>query len=142
MTEERRPKVGVGVLVFKDGKLLLGQRKNAHGAGEFAGPGGHVEFGETFEECAQREVREETGIEIKNIRVIGLSNLIWSDRQYADVAVAADWASGEPKVCEPDKCASWDWYDLEKLPENIFGGVLLYIKALKTDKFYVGTKRL
>ena len=45
-----RPKVGVGVMVFKDGKILLAKRKGSHGAGEYAFPGGHLEFGESFEQ--------------------------------------------------------------------------------------------
>lgn len=41
MTEEPKPKVGVGVLIVKDGKILMSRRKNAHGAGQLAFPGGH-----------------------------------------------------------------------------------------------------
>ena len=57
-----RPKVGIGVLVFNDlNQLLLGRRTSAHGEGEFGPPGGHLEFGESFEDCAIREVKEEAG---------------------------------------------------------------------------------
>ncbi len=45
--ENKRPKVGLGVLIFKDGKVLLGKRKGAHGEGTWCPPGGHLEFGET-----------------------------------------------------------------------------------------------
>ena len=60
--EDKRPKVGVGVFVFKDGKILLGKRKNAHGAGTWSFPGGHIELFEELYECAYRELREETGL--------------------------------------------------------------------------------
>lgn len=63
-----RPQIGVGVLIFRENQLLLGKRKNAHGDGAWAAAGGHLEFGESPEECATREVLEETGIRIKNIR--------------------------------------------------------------------------
>jgi 8-oxo-dGTP diphosphatase len=66
--DDSRPKVGVGVMVLKNGKVLIGKRKGAHGAGEWAWPGGHLEYMESFEDCARREVMEETGIEIHNIR--------------------------------------------------------------------------
>ena len=53
---EQRPYVGLGVLVLRDDKVLIGQRLNSLGAGEYALPGGHLEFGEELEECAAREV--------------------------------------------------------------------------------------
>jgi ADP-ribose pyrophosphatase YjhB (NUDIX family) len=59
------PCVGVGVIVLRDGLVLLGQRIGSHGAGTWALPGGHLEFGETVEQCAAREVLEETGLDIE-----------------------------------------------------------------------------
>ena len=64
---DERPKVGVGVIIIKDGKVLLGKRKNAHGEGSWSFPGGHLEFNEELFDCAKREVLEETGIKIKNL---------------------------------------------------------------------------
>ena len=58
------PKVGVGVLIVHDGKALLHKRKGKHGPGLWSGPGGHLETGETFTQCAVREIYEEAGIEI------------------------------------------------------------------------------
>ncbi|PIN92058.1 hypothetical protein CO154_01270 [Candidatus Pacearchaeota archaeon CG_4_9_14_3_um_filter_31_7] len=52
------PKVGVGVIVIKDNKVLLGKRKNAHGEGSLCFPGGHLEFNEKVEDAAEREVFE------------------------------------------------------------------------------------
>jgi 8-oxo-dGTP diphosphatase len=46
MDEIKRPKVGVGVIIKKDGKVLMGKRKNAHGDGTWSFTGGHLEFGE------------------------------------------------------------------------------------------------
>ena len=104
------PLVGIGVLVLRDGKTLLHKRKRAHGAGEYASPGGHLEYMEGFEECARREVREESGIEIANVRFQYLSNItVWEPRHYVHIGLAADWKSGEPQVLEPEKCESWGW---------------------------------
>ena len=62
------PRVGVGVIIKKDGQVLVGKRKASHGAGCWHFPGGHLEFNETWEECARRETKEEVGIKIKNIK--------------------------------------------------------------------------
>ena len=113
-------KVGVGVLIFKDGKILLGKRLGAHGAGEYAGPGGHLEYMESIEECAKRETLEETGIVIGNVRFLCLSNLKqYAPKHYIDIGVVADWVSGDPKVIEPEKVESWDWYALDAIPEPL-----------------------
>ncbi|MFA6436752.1 MAG: NUDIX domain-containing protein [Candidatus Paceibacterota bacterium] len=121
MDQNDKPKVGVGVMIFKDGKFLLGKRKGSHGEGEYAFPGGHLEYMESFEDCARREVREECGIEIKNIRFQFLANVIaYAPKHYVHIGLLADFKSGEPKVLEPEKCESWDWYDLNNLPQPLF----------------------
>lgn len=68
MMTDQRPLVGIGMMILKEGKVLLGKRKGAHGAGEYAFPGGQLEHPESFEDCARRETREESGIEITNLR--------------------------------------------------------------------------
>ena len=60
--EEKIPRVGLAVIIKKEGKVLLGKRKNSHGNNTWNFPGGHLEFGEDFEDCALREVKEETGL--------------------------------------------------------------------------------
>ena len=107
-----RPLIGVAVIVIKDGKVLLGRRKNAHGDGTWAFPGGHLEFNESIEECARREIFEETGIAIKNLRYGPYTNDIFEKegRHYVTLFVLADYASGDPRVKEPDKCEEWQWY--------------------------------
>jgi 8-oxo-dGTP diphosphatase len=135
--EEQKPKVGVGILIFKDGKILLGKRKGSHGEGEYAFPGGHLEYMESFEDCAKREIAEECGIEVENIRFEFLANLVkYAPKHYIHIGLMADWKSGEPKVLEPDKCESWTWYNIDNLPEPIFEACKLSIEAYKTNNNY------
>ncbi len=137
MSEEQRPKVGVGVMVIKDGKILLGKRKNAHGDGAYAWPGGHLEYMESIVECAKREAKEEAGIEIDNVRFLRLLNFKdYAPKHYIDIALIADWKSGEPVVCEPDKCEGWDWYDSQNLPQPLFGALPTYFEALETGRTF------
>jgi 8-oxo-dGTP diphosphatase len=136
-SSENRPKVGIGVMVIKDGRVLLGKRKGSHGQGEYAWPGGHMEYMESFEGCAKREVMEETGIEITAIRFLRLLNLkTYTPKHYVDIGLMAQWKSGEPKIMEPEKCEGWGWYDIDDLPKPLFGTIESYIEAYKTGRNY------
>ena len=65
--EKNKPRVGLGVLIFNSkNQILLGKRIGSHGESTWAPPGGHLEFGESFEACATREAFEETGLKILN----------------------------------------------------------------------------
>ncbi len=138
---ENQIKIGVGVMIWKDGKVLMGRRKGSHGAGEYAFPGGHLEYMESFEDCARREVREEAGIEIKNIRFNCFTNVTsHKPKHYVHIGLVADWAAGEPEVREPDKLENWDWYLLENLPTPIFDFCLFGFDAYKTGKNFYDKK--
>jgi len=90
---------------------------------------------ESFEECAKREVMEETGMEIQNIRFLRLLNLKdYAPKHYVDIGLISDWKSGEPKVMEEDKTEGWDWYDADKLPEPLFSTIPTYFEAYETGR--------
>jgi 8-oxo-dGTP diphosphatase len=136
-SEQNRPKVGIGIMIMKDGKVLLGKRKGSHGQGEYAWPGGHLEYMESFEECAKRETMEEAGIEISDITFLRLVNLkTYAPKHYVDIGLMAQWKSGEPKVMEPEKLEEWGWYDMDNLPTPLFGTIESYIEAYKTGRNY------
>ena len=135
--QEERVRVGVGVMILKNNKVLLGIRKGSHGAGEYAFPGGHLEYMESFEECARREVREETGMEIGELEFSLLANIKeYKPKHYVHVGLIAKWVSGEPRVMEPDKCEGWAWYDLDNLPEGVFGPAGLAFEAMRSWEEY------
>lgn len=135
--DEDKPRVGVGVMIFRDGKVLLGRRRGSHGAGEYAFPGGHLDYMESFEECARRETREECGIEIANIRFQFIANVKkYGAKHYVHIGLIADWKSGEAELLEPEKCESWDWYDMATPPEPIFEFCRLAYEARRTGQNY------
>lgn len=135
--EKNKVRVGIAVMIVKDGKILLGKRKGSHGAGEYAGPGGHLEHMESIEGCARRETLEEAGIEIENVRFLKITNLkSYSPKHFIEIGLFADWKAGEPRVLEPDRTENWDWYDLDALPTPIFTSIPNYIEAYKTGKAF------
>jgi 8-oxo-dGTP diphosphatase len=137
MDEASRPKVGVGVMILKDGKALISQRMASHGKGEFQFVGGHLEHLESFEECARRETFEETGLEIANIRFQYLANTThFALKHYVHVALTADWHSGEPQHLEPEKNGPWQWYALEDLPEPLLLFSQLHVRSMREGVSY------
>ncbi|GKZ30584.1 hypothetical protein AbraIFM66950_009661 [Aspergillus brasiliensis] len=101
------PRVGVGVFVINHkGQIVLGQRKSSHGAGTWALPGGHLEFNESFESCAAREVLEETGLEVRDIRFLTATNDVMRDegKHYVTVFMGCSVVGedAQPEVSELD----------------------------------------
>ncbi|MBW3568592.1 NUDIX domain-containing protein [Candidatus Parcubacteria bacterium] len=131
-SKPKRPFVGIGVLVQKDGKYLLGKRVGEHGRNTWSVPGGHLEFGETFEDCAVREVLEETGVKIKNIKLLATVNNVFKNEHHHSITifVVCDWASGEPRTIESDKFTDVGWYKLAEHPKPLF----LPVQELKKSK--------
>ena len=134
MAEESRPRVGIGVIVRKGNRILLGRRRGSHGAGEYASPGGHLEHLEGLEECCVREVAEETGVTIRDVRFLRVMNVTdYAPRHYVDLAFVAEWAAGEPEVREPDKVEAWGWYPLDALPSPLFATMESALAALRGE---------
>jgi len=117
-----RPGVGVGVLIKSEGKILLQRRTGAHGEGTWSLPGGHLEFGETPEQTAIREAKEEVNADIKNIRVVGLTNDVMraDDKHYITIFVEAEYVGGEIKIAEPHRTTEIRWCDPTNLPTPLF----------------------
>lgn len=115
-------RVGVGVFVLKDGTFLLQRRQSSHGEGTWSLPGGHLEFGESFEDAARREVKEESDLNIKNVRFAAVTNDIFAEekKHYTTIWLLSEWESGELKNMEPAKCTAQEWHTLDDLPSPLF----------------------
>ena len=116
------PIVGVGVIVLRNGLVLLGERIGSHGSGTWAPPGGHLEFGESVEQCAAREVLEETGLQLQDIKAGPYSSDLFASEQkhYVTLFVIASSSEGEAEVLEPTKCSRWHWFRWSELPAPLF----------------------
>lgn len=122
--------VGVGVMILREGRILLGKRNDdpekadseLHGEGTWTMPGGKVEFGESFEEAAVREVLEETGLAVnkESLRLISVSNDKAEDAQFVTLGFLCEDVFGEPETMEPQEIVEWKWFELSKYPLNVF----------------------
>jgi len=131
------PRVGVGVIVMRDGKFLLGKRRNAYGDGEWALIGGKLDHGESIENCARREIREESGMEIQNVRFGSLMNSIkYPPKHFLAIGMLADWKSGEPQIFPEEKISEWGWFGFDKLPQPMFYDSLVVIEGHLAGKFF------
>lgn len=135
------PRVGIGVMIQNEkDQVLLGLRQGSHGDGEWAFPGGHLEFGETIYETAKREVKEETGLDVNEFKLISVADemrYIKTDgKHYLNIGIMAKHDGGEPQVMEPEKCKEWRWFSLNNLPTILLEGTELVIKNFKAGKIY------
>ncbi len=119
------PRVGVAIIVLYKGKILLGKRKNLAGNGHYACPGGHLEYGESIEQCAIRELKEETGITPDNLRFYKIKDTLIPElnRHYVTIFMVSDYNGDEISNMEPDMCEGWDWFDLDNLPKPTFNSI-------------------
>lgn len=122
-------RTGVSVIVMHpdgSGRVLVGVRKGSHGAGTLAFPGGHLEFGEDWWQCALREVKEETDLDLAGPesgsasapRFVGATNDLFVSasgppKQYTTIFLRCQVRSdsAELRLMEPHKCEAWQWVD-------------------------------
>jgi len=130
MEEKKKVGVGVGIMLLKGGKVLLGKRNDdpekadseLSGEGTWTMPGGKMEFGESLEEAAMREVLEETGIIIDKdkLRIISLSNDMTEKAHFVTIGFLYEGDVDEPETMEPEEITEWKWFEMAKYPLNIF----------------------
>ncbi|NGX50836.1 MAG: Phosphatase NudJ [Chlamydiae bacterium] len=128
------PRVGISSMVLKEGKVLLGRRVGSSGAGSWATPGGHLEYGETVEGGAARELLEETGLIAKTLHRGPYSNNLIEHHHYVTLFVFITKFEGEPICLEPQKCEGWEWFDWDDLPEPLIPGMQTLVKEFGLEK--------
>lgn len=116
------PQIGVGVLLWRDKKVLLGERINVDGSRCWQFPGGSLEPGESVSECARRELMEEAGLKLHEMRLLGFTDEPFEieNNSYITLLVSGLYESGEARAREPDKCVQWKWFDYLDLPAPLF----------------------
>ena len=144
--EKKRVGAGFGVVILNDrGEVLLGKRhpdpdkadSAFRSAGEWSLPGGKLDWGESFEEGAAREVKEETGLIIKNPNVISVHSCKNEHAHFMTVGLVAESFTGTPQVMEPDEMTKWQWFSFKKLPKERYFPSFMVIENFLKKKFYI-----
>ena len=137
MSEEQiRPGIGVGVIFVREGRVFLAKRQGSHGEETWASAGGHLEMGETLEECARREAMEEVGVNVGEMRFLCVSNIIAYGKHYVDVEFVGDIGAQEPHLAEPEAFSEFGWFPLEDLPQPLFIAVRYALESYRSGDFY------
>jgi 8-oxo-dGTP diphosphatase len=124
------PHIGVGVQAIvtmrRDRTLvLLGKRNGIYGHGQWALPGGHLEFGESFERAIRRELAEETGIRAEAVEYLKSINTPFLDTEvathYVQIGMQVLSYTGSPANLEPQRCSELGWFSLDApMPQPFF----------------------
>jgi 8-oxo-dGTP diphosphatase len=114
--------VGVSVLIKNGDRILMEKRKKDPWAGSWKAPGGHMDFGESPEQTAVREVQEELGITIDTLKFRTMTNDVFEEdkRHYVTIWMEAKYVSGEPKLQAPEEEVEIGWFTWDSLPRPLY----------------------
>lgn len=140
-------RVDVGVIIKDDNKILLGKRAidkledgvkkmENHVKETWSLPGGKLEFGETLLDCAKRETLEETGVTVNDLKLITIGDATPETGFFMVIGFVSENFNGEPMTMEPNKIGEWKWFDLNNLPEPLFGPSEEVIQKFKEGIVY------
>lgn len=112
----------MGLIIHRQDEVLLIRRSSSHGSGTWSTPGGHLDPGESLEECAVREALEETGVEVANVRFRAVTNDVFEDegKHYVTVWMEGDYRSGEASVAADYELTEVGWFPWSALPSPLF----------------------
>ena len=109
----KKPVVGVGAIILDEGKILLEKRKNAPGKGKWSVPGGLVELGERIEQAVIREVKEETGLDVYEPRLVDVVNYVSLSEKgavkyhFVIIDYLVTVKCGKPKAASDAEALKW-----------------------------------
>ena len=142
---DKKMGIGVGVILLNNnGQVLLLLRNSDYKIadsdmryeGQYTLPAGKVKFGEEFEDAGIRKVKQETNLEVTEIKVICLLNDYNENAHYATIGLLANKFSGSIDLGNTKEHVSYIWADINNLPKNLCKSSLDIISRYKENTFY------
>lgn len=130
--KEKRPRLVVSVLVEKDSKYLLIKEALEDGKEYWIIPGGGVDFGESLEQAALREIKEETGLEVTDLKYLAYKEAIFPDNNYHTVIFFFEGETKSEDVTLEDKILEAKFFTKEEFKDlNLVDSAKWLFKNLK-----------
>ena len=134
-----RVNCAVAVIVTNADRVLFGRRAGAGGAFEWQLPGGWINRGESPRQAARREVVEETGLQLRDMHFIGITNNIFSACDHSiSLYFEAECVDLRALImAEREKCHAWEWRQWAEVNNNLF----LPLQLLKQTEYRPFSRR-
>jgi mutator protein MutT len=129
----------VYIVLIKDDKILLSRRYNTgYFDGNYSFPAGHLDGNETLKQAMVREAKEEIDIvlDAADLELVHTMNRRIPNNERVDFFFVAKKYQGEPKIIESDKCDELNWFELNKLPQNIIPYIKQAIDSILNNITY------
>ncbi len=124
-------KATAGCIVERDGRVLITKRNTSYMRGKWCVPGGHIDIGESAENCARRETKEETGLDVKDLKFFNYYDEFFPDNKFhAVVLIFSASAVGKEKMNE--EVSEMRWISEKELNDFDF---LFRVKEILQDYF-------
>ncbi len=137
--EKREPKVGVDILVIKNGEILLGlltDKWDYRGKPAWGVPGNDIKFGEKIVDTLKRNVEEQLGCKVTKYEIICVNANYALGNHYIGIGATAK-IDGEPKLLIPKEWKKWGWFSENEVPENLFPATKNLIECYLKGRFIV-----
>lgn len=127
------PRVGVATIIKNDkNEILLGFRIGKLGYHTWGLPGGKLDFSEDTKECAKRELKEETNldVDVNDLTLAGVTSAIYDENtHYITIIYETNIFENDLLLMEPTKFEKWEWFSLDNLPNSLFLPFKNYVLA-------------
>ena len=118
----KAPSVSVDILIIREGKILLGlmtEQWKYEGHQVYGVPGREIHFGEKMGETIQRNIKEEFDCGVADYKIFSVNANYALGNHFIGIGAVAE-IDGEPKVHLADDWVTWEWFETDSIPDNLF----------------------